>query len=140
MYDGLVIQEVVEGCMDPMFPMNWNPSANVDDGSCGCTGTFANGVCTPPYVDGLWDIDTGTGGGGHSGTDVGWPAIDMSGMCIILCEPEEVMLFCCLPSFGLIFFLNQRSLKPKEPGVKKKLPVPNEDELEEWLNLSLIHI
>ena len=134
MYDGLVIQEVVEGCMDPMFPMNWNPSANVDDGSCGCTGTFANGVCTPPYVGGWWDIDTGTGGGGHSGTDVGWPAIDMSGMCIILCEPEEVILFCCLPSFGLIFFLNQRSLKPKEPGVKKKLSVPNEDELEEWLN------
>jgi len=137
MYDGFVIQEVVDGCMDPL-ELNYNQAANVDDGSCGCIGTFANGVCTSPYVGGWGDIGTGTGGGGHTGTDVGFPAIDMSGMCIILCEPEEVVLFCCLPVFGLVFLLNGGGQllyrNQKGLGEKKKSPAQNEVELEEWLD------
>ena len=138
--DGAIIEPLVEGCTDPGYD-RYNAAANLDDGSCGCVGIYANGVCASYLGGNGWGIGEG---GGHTGTDVGFPAIDMSGMCIVLCEPEEVYLFCCLPFVGFLFLLGggRRMFyrKQKEPGVKnelvvkKKLPVPNESELEEWLN------
>ncbi|MBN16778.1 MAG: hypothetical protein CMB37_01280 [Euryarchaeota archaeon] len=115
--DGVVLEPLVEGCTDPAY-IQYNPNANLDDGSCGCDGIYSDGVCSPHYYGG-----GGIGDGLSYGSPPALlPPLDFSGMDLGPSD-EEIFFFCCLPCVGfflLLSFLYTRRLSHVEEGLRKK--------------------